>query len=367
MPSLAASHIEAGSKITMSLIAKCRMLSLIAIASLSAGFLAFISGAHSADQGISGLQTNQSYVDKLKGKSGVDLANPLSVFRSILTSLPKTVKVYPTENYYYFSFYDRGIRYGGNIRLAIDGLAKREIYFTYFPSATLQHPDGEGQRLVLNASNGVDVKRITDLSWNVSAFGKTVRFNLNDLSKVHPPKGLMRKQETFIGPVFDESGLRFFLLFDKAKANFLYVLDETVDVPEQFSGSEADASFQLGRRTGFLFAVDEKAGSRKVLAGVFAANVELNNYYDGPFDQLPDNFIKDDRLRNALIARQPDLKDRIDRYGNLAGGETRAVIAPYATYESPEDLVALARCMERNGLPVADDCLSNSNPQAQNN
>ena len=351
----------------MSLIAKCRTLSLTAFAGLAAGLFAFSGGAHSTDQSISGLQTNQSYIDNLKGNSGIDRANPLTVFRSILSSLPEQVTVYPTENYYYFSFYARGIRYAGNIRLAIDGLAKREIYFTYFPSATLQHPDGEGQRLVLNATNGVDVERITNLSWNVSAFGKTVRFNLNDLSKVRPPKGSMRKQETFIGPVFDESGLRFFLLFDETQARFLYVLDETVSVPEQFSRSKTDTLFRLGRRTGFLFAVDEKVGSRKILAGVFAANVELNNYYDGPFDQLPDNFIKDDRLRNALIARQPDLKGRIDRYGNLAGGETRAVIAPYATYESPEDLVALARCMKQNGLPVTDDCLSKSNPLAQNN
>ena len=75
-------------------------------------------------------------------------------------------------------------------------------------------------------------------------------------------------------------------------------MDKTVRVPEQFSGSDADASFQLGRRAGFLVTVYEKAGSRKVLA----ADVEPANYYDGPFDQLPDNFIKDDRLRNALIA-----------------------------------------------------------------
>ena len=104
--------------------------------------------------------------------------------------------------------------------LAIDGLAKREIHFIYFPSAMLQHPDGEGQRLVLNSSNGLDVKRITDLSWNVSDFGKTVRFNLNDLSKVRSSKDFMRKQETFTSPVFDESGLRSFLLFDKQKHTF---------------------------------------------------------------------------------------------------------------------------------------------------
>lgn len=325
------------------------------------------SEAPKSSSGIAGLQTNQSYVDRLYAKTSINIAKPMDVFRSILISLPNQVTVYPTENYFYFSFLHRGVRYAGNIRLAIDGLAKREIYFTYFQSATMQHPDGDGQRLVLNAANGVKVQRLNALSWNVSAFGKAVRFNLNDLRQVRPPPGTMQTHETFIGPVFDESGLRFFLLFDKTKSRFLYVLDETVGVPEKFSRSQADPSFRLGRRTGFLFAVEETGVPRKVLVGVFAANVELNNYFDGPFDQLPDNFIDDDRLKAALIARQPDLKGRIDRYGNLADGETRVVIAPYATYESPEDLVALAGCMRRDGLPVTDGCLQTSNPHVQNN
>ncbi|MEM8976967.1 MAG: hypothetical protein AAGD43_33365 [Pseudomonadota bacterium] len=316
---------------------------------------------------LTGLQTNEGYIKTLNKNALADTAKPLDVFRALFAALPQRVTVYPTENYYYFSFHRNGSRYAGNIRLAIDGLAKREIYFTYFRSATLQHPDGDGQRLVLNAGVGVEIERITDLSWKIVAFGKSVVFNLNDLSHVRPPQRLLREHETFIGPVFDESGLRFFLVFDKAKKEFAYVLDETVRVPEEFLSSAAHTGFRLGRRTGFLFAMDRTQQPRKVLAGVFAANVELNNYFDGPFDQLPDNFIKDDRLRNALTLQQPDLRGRIDRYGNLAGGETRAVIAPYATYESPEDLQVLAMCLKRSGLPLTEDCLQTTRGQAANN
>ncbi len=316
---------------------------------------------------LSGLQTNEGYIKTLKSNALVDTAKPFDVFRAIFSGLPQRVTVYPTENYYYFSFYRKGVSYAGNIRLANDGLAKREIYFTYFRSATLQHPDGDGHRLVLNARAGVQVERMTDLSWKIAAFGKSVVFDLNDLSHVRPPQGMLQKQETFIGPVFDESGLRFFLVFNKDKKEFAYILDETTEVPEEFSTSAAHADFRLGRRTGFLFALDRTRQSRKVLVGVFAANVELNNYFDGPFDQLPDNFIKDDRLKDALALQQPDLKGRIDRYGNLAGGETRAVIAPYATYESPEDLQALAACLKRSGLPLTEDCLQLANGQRAQN
>ena len=30
--------------------------------------------------------------------------------------------------------------------------------------------------------------------------------------------------------------------------------------------------------------------NRQILIGAFVGNTQLNNYFDGPFDQLPDNY-----------------------------------------------------------------------------
>src|SRR5690349_1541290 len=63
------------------------------------------------------LQTNQAYVEEVMGKTTLDVNDVMSVFGYVMAKLPERVKVYPTENYYYFWFIHNGIRYAGNIRL----------------------------------------------------------------------------------------------------------------------------------------------------------------------------------------------------------------------------------------------------------
>jgi hypothetical protein len=55
----------------------------------------------------------------------------------------------------------------------------------------------------------------------------------------------------------------------------------------------------MGKRTGFAFYQDGLR-HRKILVGVYEANYRLNTYFDGPFDQLPDNFIEGETLRKAI-------------------------------------------------------------------
>ena len=45
-----------------------------------------------------------------------------AVFRLVFKSLPDKVKVYPTENYYYFYFYHDGVKYAGNFRFDVEDL-----------------------------------------------------------------------------------------------------------------------------------------------------------------------------------------------------------------------------------------------------
>jgi hypothetical protein len=50
------------------------------------------------------LSTNQAFVEDAMRDTALAIDDPMTVFGYVLGALPGRVKVYPTENYYYFSF-----------------------------------------------------------------------------------------------------------------------------------------------------------------------------------------------------------------------------------------------------------------------
>ena len=77
---------------------------------------------------------------------------------------------------------------------------------------------------------------------------------------------------------------------------------------------------------------------------MFEGNSRVNNYFDGPFDQLPDNFIEGETLREAILAVEPTLTGKIDRYGISPGGPDRYMIGPYRHYRTDDDLMVFHSC-----------------------
>ncbi len=289
------------------------------------------------------LRTNQAFVEEHSRKTTLDIKNVMSVFTFVLNSLPDKVTVYPTENYYYFSFIHQGLKYVGNLRLDASDRDKGVVHFAYFRQYTAWQRGEDPIYKLLGRADGVKVEKKNKLAYAISHKDKTVLFNLVDLSNVRPPEGLLHAKETYIGPVYDESGIQFFLVFNKDLKIFHYILNETVPVGESlFKGMVSDRIL-IGSRTGFAYYKD-KFLDRKILIGVNEANSNVNNYYDGPFDQLPDNFIEGDVLKNAILAVQPQLKGNIDRLGNSPGGETRFFIGPYLHYAEETQLAMFERC-----------------------
>ncbi len=107
-----------------------------------------------------------------------------------------------------------------------------------------------------------------------------------------------------------------------------------------------------------LCAFDDRFAKRKILVGVAQANTSVNNYLDGPFDQLPDNFIEGDVLKDAILAATPEMAGQIDRLGNSPDGQTRYLIAPYMNFEDPSELEMIAQCGADEDLPVYYNCFS---------
>jgi hypothetical protein len=167
-----------------------------------------------------------------------------------------------------------------------------------------------------------------------------------------PPKEAMSPDERFIGPIFDESGVRFLMVYNQKLKAFHYLLDESVPLTETFNTANATDRILIGKRTGFAFYRDHKL-NRKILIGVYEGNARVNTYYDGPFDQLPDNFIEGESLRNAILDVAPYLKGRIDRFGSSFDGETRYMIAPYLQYATEDELLMFHHCAESKRVPAA--------------
>ena len=301
--------------------------------------------------------TNQTYVEEAMNPPDFAITDIKAVFRLVLASLPDKVKVYPTENYYYFYFTYKGIKYAGNLRFDAEDRDQGLVHFNYFKDFTLWQRDEADFSAVLGAKDGVTVKKEGKLAYSLSTSGRGVMFELNDLSAVKPPKDVVRPGETYIGPVFDESGVRFFLVFNRELKIFLYLLDETVAAADQFNTATASDRLHIGIRTGFAF-YDDRHAPRKILVAVNQANTSINNYLDGPFDQLPDNFMQGDILRDAILAASPEMKGQIDRFGNSPDGETRYLIAPYMQYEDESELGVIAKCAADEKLPSYYNCFS---------
>src|SRR5215472_5353330 len=298
------------------------------------------------------LHTNEAYVEEATRPTTLALDDPMAIFAFVLNSLPDRVKVYPTENYYYFTFIHGGAPYAGNIRIELGDDDKVIVHFVYYQDLSEWHEDSPLTHVVLDASKGVTVEKIERLVYRLSYDGKSVVFALNDLSQVKPPPNALGRGETFIGPIFDESGVRFFLVYNSTLKVFHYILDETVVVADEFYPTRRSDRILIGKRTGFAFYRDRLL-DRKILVGVYEGNYRLNTYFDGPFDQLPDNFIEGETLRQAILEVSPGLKGKIDRFGSSPDGAVRFLIKPYASYQTESQLYGVDTCA-RNRVRAAD-------------
>ena len=289
------------------------------------------------------LHLNQTYVDEATRPCSLDVKDLKAVFAFVFGSLPDHVKVYPTENYFYYTFICNGVPYDGNIRLDASNRDQGKVIFAYAEDLEGWRGDTPAKHAILDAADGVQLEKVQPLLYRLTYQGKTVEFALNDLSDVRPPASALAPDEKFIGTAFDESAIRFFLMFDKKLKIFHFILDETIKVADQFEPSPRSDRILIGKRTGFAFYRDHLR-DRKILIGAYEPNMLTNTWFDGPFDQLPDNFIQGEALREALIAAYPDLKGRIDRFGGFPGGDERMGVDPYLPYRTVADLTIFDRC-----------------------
>jgi hypothetical protein len=285
------------------------------------------------------LETNESLIKGLYLLPVKD--DRLSFFRFIFSKLDSIITVYPTENYYYFRCSLSGVNIKGNIGLLAHGEDDRIVSFSYEEEYNVGSITQQPliRELILTEDDNIYLKKISDFKYTIRFEGKTVTFNLYDIGMLPPVKATIGPAETYIGPSFDESGLQFYLIYNANRNSLFWILNEDNVVPEQFLSYTDD--LLIGRSTEFAF-FDDKENNRKILIGVKEDNVIRNTWYDGPFDQLPDNYIKLGavNLKKYIEACYPEEKGKIDKFGiYISDRESRVAIAPYMIYSSKDQLV----------------------------
>lgn len=294
--------------------------------------------------------TNERMIAEVSAPVSLPIENPRAMLGLVLAGLPDRVTVYPTENYYYFSFFHAGLRYSGNIRLDVRDRDAGFVHFAYFEDYAPWREPAPTRYVRLGPDDDVRVDCLAPLAYRVGTAGRTVEFALNDVSAVKPVAGQLAESETFIGPIFDESGLRFLLAYDRTFKSFRYLLDESDGVTDTLVATPRTPHILIAARTGFAFYVDHHR-PRKVLIGVYEANANTNTFYDGPFDQLPDNFVAGNSLRDAMIETDPSAAGRIGRLGHYGDTNDRFLIAPYAYYRTVDDLMKYHHCATSREVP----------------
>lgn len=287
-------------------------------------------------------------------QNNINYSDPKEFFKYIFSRLPHYAIVYPTETYYYYTaVMGDGVVISGNIRL-LD--AQSEIlHIGYFDKNDPHNPKSELWTGDFGTRDGVSFKQINPYSYDIGYNGKTVRFVLTNFASKKPESITLLPEEEFVTQILDESGIHFVLLFNNKTNSFYDIVNSEKGANENLR--DLGSQYYLGERTGYLYYDDEEY-SRLFLVGVSSESILKNNYYDGPFDQVPPRLPIKDKLEKAY----PYVKYRggIDEHGNFkeqAG--SRVAISPYLDYENSNDSKEyLTRCNTEFDKSIFWSCLT---------
>lgn len=247
-----------------------------------------------------------------------------TVFDYVFSQIPPYAVVYPTELYYYYKI--PALNLSGNLRLVdiVDG----SFSFAYFNTENQSISEVKE----LNSKDGLVIKHLPFNHVKISYKNKAVIFNLPEIETKKPEKLPLNDDEEFVSSMRDESNTKLFIVFNNKTKSFYYVLNELEGESNELK-KIGDELF-INERTQYAFYFD-KDWNRKILVGVGVDNIWKNNYFDGPFDQVPPYL----QLREKIYKAYPYTQylNGVDEHGNFIDWEgSRVAISSYVDYQYPE-------------------------------
>jgi len=285
---------------------------------------------------------NQKYIEEINESNNyIDIKNHLAIFENVFNLLPNEVTIYPSENYYYFEFINDGISYQGNIGLFKDELKNNSINFGYYTKSGHIFDDMSDifEYYSLGEKDGLIVKQIDSYTNSIQYKNKTVFFKSFQFDLEKNKQLKLTENEILIAPTFDESGTAFYLIYNEKMNLFYWILNEHTKFQEKLNTYNEDLYYS--KRTDFVY-YNDKEYDRKILVGVNYYNIRKNNWFDGPFDQMPDNIIENGNAKVLPYLQKvfPEEASNFDKYGNFLNDESsRIALSNYQTYINISNIV----------------------------
>lgn len=284
--------------------------------------------------------TNQTFIESLSDYSTMDDTDMDAVLKVVLDNISESITVYPTEGYYYFWFYHQGNLIRGNLRFSYDLVDKGQVSFAYYYD--IEGKGGSESQVnhkIYSHKDGLILTEISSQKYQLNYQGvrKTVILNIPVSDYQTTDK------EAMLGDMQDESGVVFTFIFNHQTKQFYYLLDGSRDYEYYY---DLSSHISVGARTGFVYFNDNsRVQPRKILVGVAQKNSYLNNFYDGPFDQLPDHNLGHTKFKEYIAQAYPYFKGKVDNYGNfLDSNSSRVAVDNYVQYEDLKVFKYLEQC-----------------------
>lgn len=289
---------------------------------------------------------NEDMIREVTTAADPQACSPNEVLNDLFKQIGPVATIYPTENYYYFSFFRGGKSYSGSLRLAVDSRDKGIVQFACYETYTswLEVDGAAGIQKELSQANGVFVKKIGNFEYDIAIEGVVVKFLLNKIDQT-PDKDKLGTGEKFAGRLLDDSGLVFDLVYNRTEKVFYFVLDTKSRVTDAFV--KLKDKVYVGKRTGFVF-FEDVILKRFILIAVHSEEIYKNSPYDGPFDQLPENFYEEVGFWGYVYDAHPELLGKLTAGGTYLESELIFGILAYRAYVSKKDLEFIDSCTRQN-------------------
>lgn len=304
-------------------------------------YIVLSSASHAA------IQTNQSMIESLNKHDALDIDNIDAVFQFVLENTPQEITIYPSEGYYYFNFHHQGNLIKGNIRFGIEHRDKGILSFIYFYHvAGQERSDFKTKHKTYTPNHdSYALQSIEKDHYSLTFKTHKKMVVINQLTPDTAFTQKLEKQGFEINlPMMDESGIVFYLTFHPGTNEFYFINDRSKDDEYYYTYQNM---LKIGARSRFAYLPFND--DMLILVGVSMDNVFQNNYYDGPFDQLPDQAIQHIDFKSYLEKMDKSLEGKINNYGMfIYQPGSRVAVSNYIEYEKNTELNKLATCTEAN-------------------
>lgn len=271
-----------------------------------------------------------------------NLDSAAEVFDYIWQKLSPEIMVYPSEGYYYFSFPYQDQIIKGNLSFFWSHRHLKQINF-YYEAFGNEKVSGH---LIIDAKDGLIVEENSFTKLTLSWKAKKVVFNFFIPQQLTEPN-FFRDWE-YQGTALDESGIQFHLMYDKESTYPFWVLDlrQTPSANLVYLSDE----IYIHPRSEFLFL---KKHNEYVFIGVKKYNIESNNWYDGPSDQMPDFLVYEGKKDWSSIfgsaTPNQSSSDPLLKFAYNSSHSKRFSVNTYYRYDDLEIIKELVnKCKARN-------------------